>query len=77
MRAVRKSSVFLFSSGGAIAQMVRAVLDAPAVTQVELQLQMKNCAVSRLIATPSKTFLHSFNVTPHVTADTADLLSYA
>lgn len=76
-RALDARRVFLFSSGGAIAQMVRAVLGAPAATQVELQLQMKNCAVSRLIATPSKTFLHSFNETPHVTAETADLLSYA
>lgn len=65
------------SSGGAISQMVSAVLETPAPQQIALQLQMRNCGVTRFVATPKCVYFHGFNETPHITATTADLLTYS
>ncbi|WP_075220255.1 histidine phosphatase family protein [Acuticoccus yangtzensis] len=66
------------SSGGPIAFVVATVLNAPPETMVELQLQMKNCAVSRIKFTPRRRFLHTFNETPHIDAVTTDdFLTYS
>ena len=69
--------VLAVSSGGAIAQMVSQTLGTPPARMIELQLQMKNCAVTRLIAGRSTMYLHVFNETPHVDADMAHLLTYS
>lgn len=67
--------VLAVSSGGAISQMIAATLGAE--TQIELQLQMRNCAVNRFVYSPRSVFLHSFNETPHITAETENLLTYS
>ena len=64
------------SSGGAIAQMVAMTLRAPPDRMIELQLQMRNCAVSRLIAGRRDVYLHSFNEGSRVPAE-AHLVTYA
>ena len=64
------------SSGGAISQMVAMTLRAPPDRMIELQLQMRNCAVSRLIAGRRDVYLHSFNEASRTPAD-AELVSYA
>lgn len=70
--------VWMFSSGGAISQMIRLVMEAPAEQQILLQLQMKNCAVNRFVQGRSSTFLHGFNETPHITAENAaEMLTYS
>ncbi len=58
--------VLAVSSGGAIAQMVAMTLETPSDRMIELQLQMKNCAVTQLIAARRGIYLHGFNETPHV-----------
>lgn len=70
--------VLAVSSGGAISRILADVLNAPAAQMIHLQLQMKNCAVSRLAAGLSGLFLQSFNETPHLcaSADTR-LLTYS
>ncbi|MBV7407654.1 histidine phosphatase family protein [Maritimibacter sp. DP1N21-5] len=70
--------VWMFSSGGAVSQMIRLALGAPAEQQILLQLQMKNCAVNRFVIGRGGTYLHGFNETPHVDADTAgEMLTYS
>jgi len=64
-------TVLAVSSGGAIAQMVADTLEAPPAKMIALQLQMKNCAVTRLVAGRNAIYLHGFNETPHVDAETA------
>ncbi|WP_298495322.1 histidine phosphatase family protein [uncultured Maritimibacter sp.] len=76
--AKREGDVWMFSSGGAISQMIRLALGAPADQQILLQLQMKNCAVTRFVMGRGGTYLHGFNETPHVDATTADeMLTYS
>lgn len=66
------------SSGGAIGQTVADVLDAPAEHMILLQLQVKNCAVTRLVLAKAQTWLNGFNETPHITADTQEeMLTYS
>ncbi|MGH1368316.1 MAG: histidine phosphatase family protein [Maritimibacter sp.] len=77
-RGLEADNVWMFSSGGAISQMIRLVLGAPAEQQILLQLQMKNCAINRFVQGRNSTFLHGFNETPHITAQNADdMLTYS
>ncbi len=70
--------VLAVSSGGAISRLLADALSAPAEQMILLQLQMKNCAVSRLVGGSDARYLHAFNETPHLRerAD-ARLLTYA
>ncbi len=71
-------TVLAVSSGGAIGQMIATTLDAPPLTQVKLQLQMKNCAVNRIVYSKRNTYLHGFNETPHIDASNeAEMLTYS
>ncbi len=71
-------TVIAVSSGGAIGQMIAATLCAPSDQQIQLQLQMKNCAVNRFIFSQHRFYLHGFNETPHITAaNTETLLTYS
>jgi len=71
-------TVLCVSSGGAIGQMIARLLDAPPITQVMLQLQMKNCAVNRFVYSSKRVYLHGFNETPHIDASNeAEMLTYS
>lgn len=66
------------SSGGAIGQTVASVLDAPAEQMILLQLQVKNCAVARLVLSKGNAWLNGFNETPHIDASNLDeMLTYS
>lgn len=70
--------VFVVTSGGAIGHTVADVLGAPADAMIRLQLQIKNCSVSRIIVTPRGEHLSTFNETPHITAaNVAHMLTYS
>lgn len=70
--------VLAVSSGGAISRMLVEVLGAPPAQMILLQLQMKNCAVSRLVGGGQGLFLHAFNEAPHLRTEEDDrLLTYA
>ena len=70
--------VIVVTSGGAIGQTVAEVMGAPADAMIRLQLQIKNCALSRIVVTPRGEHLGSFNETPHITAaNVADMLTYS
>ncbi|MBS8225456.1 histidine phosphatase family protein [Vannielia litorea] len=75
--AAHDGPVLCVSSGGAICRMLAAAVSAPARTMIDLQLQMKNCAVSRILVTGSTTFLTGFNETPHIDAEAAHMLTFS
>lgn len=69
--------VLAVSSGGALSFMIADILGAPVEQMILLQLQMKNCAVSRLVG-GTRLYLHSFNEMPHIRkASDAAMLTYA
>lgn len=66
--------VLVVSSGGPIARIVTEVLEAPAAQMMRLQLQTRNCAVTRLVVGRSGIYLLGFNEMPHVTSAADDRL---
>jgi broad specificity phosphatase PhoE len=67
--AVRRGpegDVLLVSSGGPIATAVASVLGAPDEAMVELNLRIRNSAVSEFHFTPKRHALQGFNAVPHL-----------
>jgi broad specificity phosphatase PhoE len=78
---VRRSGhreVLIVSSGGPISTATAQVLAAPFDSAIELNLRMRNSAVTEFSFTPKRHVLHSFNQLPHLQgADAAGLETYA
>ena len=75
--SMQAKTVIALSSGGAISQLVSSTLQTPATQQIKLQLQMKNCAISKFIFNKKAFYLSGFNETPHITAATQRFLTYS
>lgn len=70
--------VLIVSSGGPIATAVAQVLSAPAETFVELNLRIRNSAVTEFAFNPKRHHLVTFNTLPHLdTAETRGHITHA
>jgi broad specificity phosphatase PhoE len=70
--------VLVISSGGVIGQMTARSLHAPAQHMMNLNLQIKNAAMTRFMFSGSLFSLNEFNATPHfATPEGATLMSYS
>lgn len=70
--------VLVISSGGVIGQLTRAALGANNRHMMELNLQIKNTAMTRFMFKGDRCSLSEFNATPHfMTPEGAKLLSYS
>jgi broad specificity phosphatase PhoE len=71
-------NVLIVSSGGPIAAVVAATLNAPPATAVELNLRIRNSSLTEFAATPRRHNLISFNGLPHLdTNPDPTLVTYA
>jgi broad specificity phosphatase PhoE len=71
-------NVLLVSSGGPIAAIVSAVLNAPPASAVELNLRIRNSSLTEFASTPRRHHLVSFNGVPHLdTNPDPSLITYA
>jgi broad specificity phosphatase PhoE len=71
-------NVLIVSSGGPIAAIVAAALNAPPATAVELNLRIRNSSLTEFAATPRRHNLVSFNGLPHLdTQPDPTLITYA
>jgi broad specificity phosphatase PhoE len=71
-------NVLIVSSGGPIAAVVAAALNAPPAAAVELNLRIRNSSVTEFAATPRRHNLISFNGLPHLdTHADQTLITYA
>jgi broad specificity phosphatase PhoE len=68
--------VVVISSGGVIGQLIADTLRAPAQMMMELNLQIKNSAMTRFVFSQDRRMLQEFNSTPHCDFDPS-LLTYA
>ena len=66
IRSDYRGDVLLVSSGGPIANAVAQVLDAPAVTAIDLNMRMRNSAVTEFVFNPKRHVLLTFNTLPHL-----------
>lgn len=78
VRQQYRGNVLLVSSGGPIATAVAHVLQAPAATRVELNMGLRNTAVTELVFSPRGMALRTFNTLPHLPEPACrDAISYA
>ncbi|HMI74014.1 MAG TPA: histidine phosphatase family protein [Steroidobacteraceae bacterium] len=71
-------NVLIVSSGGPIAAIVAAALNAPPATAVELNLRIRNSSLTEFASTPRRHHLVSFNGLPHLdTNPDPTLITYA
>jgi len=66
VRARHDGDVLIVSSGGPIATAVAHVLGAPPQAMVELNLRMRNSALTEFAFTPKRHALVTFNTLPHL-----------
>ena len=72
------AQVLVLSSGGPISTAVGQVLGTPPETTIELNLRLRNSAVTELVFTPKRHVLSTFNHVPHLDQpDRADWITYA
>lgn len=76
VRAMGGGEVLILSSGGPISCALAQVLQAPAESAIELNLRLRNSALSELVFNAQRLSLHSFNGLPHL-QDEPGLQSYA
>ncbi len=73
-----QGNVLLVSSGGPIATALSHVLNAPMATTIDLNLRIRNSAVSEVTFTRSRHALLTFNTLPHLDhPDRTDWVTYA
>jgi len=70
--------VFIVSSGGPIGTAVAQTLGASPEAFIELNMRIRNTAMTELHYTPKRHALHTFNTLPHLdAAEFADCVTYA
>lgn len=78
MAQYKGQRVLAVSSGGAIAMLVRQLLQAPSETMVELNLQTRNTALIHCVFNQHNMRLSSFNSVPHLDSlERQALITYA
>lgn len=78
VRTHYQGNVLLVSSGGPIATALSHVLNTPVATTIDLNMRIRNSAVSELSFTRSRHALLTFNTLPHLDhPDHADWVTYA
>lgn len=66
VRQHHQGHVLMVSSGGPIATLVGQLLSCPPESTIELNMQLRNTALTELVYTPRKARLVSFNALPHL-----------
>jgi broad specificity phosphatase PhoE len=78
VRSSYDGEVLIVSSGGPISTAVGRILGTPAATTVELNLRMRNSAVTEFAYTPKRHMLVTYNTLPHLDgAEHAGWVTYA
>ena len=78
VRSNHDGAVLIVSSGGPIATAVAEVLGAPKEAAIELNMRIRNSALTEFAFTPKRHMLLTYNTLPHLDhADYADWVTYA
>ncbi len=73
-----EGAVLIVSSGGPISTAIGQVLGTPSATTIDLNMRIRNSALSELIFTPQRHTLLTYNTLPHLDrAEDAGLITYA
>jgi broad specificity phosphatase PhoE len=78
VRTQHTGAVLMVSSGGPISAAISQVLGTPDSSTIELNMRIRNSAVTEFAFTPKRHMLQTFNTLPHLDAlQDAALISYA
>ena len=78
VRSEHEGEVLIVSSGGPIATAVGQVLGTSAATTIDLNMRIRNSAITEFAFTPKRHALLTFNTLPHLDhADHANWLTYS
>ena len=78
VRAHCTGHVLIVSSGGPISTAVGRVLGTPAETTIELNLRIRNTALTEFAFTPKRHMLVTYNTLPHLDSEAhRDWVTYA
>ena len=78
VRTTHERDVLLVSSGGPIATAVHQVLGTPPATMIELNMRIRNSALTEFAFTPKRHMLQSYNHLPHLDgAERRDWVTYS
>jgi broad specificity phosphatase PhoE len=69
VRQNHAGDVMIVSSGGPISTAVGQVLGAPAETTIELNLRIRNTALTEFVFNPKRHMLLTYNTLPHLDSD--------
>jgi broad specificity phosphatase PhoE len=69
VRQNHAGDVMIVSSGGPISTAVGRVLGTPAETTIELNLRIRNTALTEFVFTPKRHMLLTYNTLPHLDSD--------
>ncbi|MEO8123720.1 MAG: histidine phosphatase family protein [Burkholderiales bacterium] len=73
-----EGDVLIVSSGGPISTAIGQVLGTPSASTIDLNMRIRNSAVSELMFTPQRHMLLTFNTLPHLDrAEDVGLITYA
>jgi broad specificity phosphatase PhoE len=78
VRSRHQGDVLIVSSGGPISHAVGQVLGTPAKAIIELNMRIRNSAITEFVFSPKRHSLVSYNAVPHLERpDRADCLTFA
>jgi broad specificity phosphatase PhoE len=78
VRQNHSGDVLIVSSGGPISTAVGRILGAPAETTIELNLRIRNTALTEFVFNPKRHTLLTYNTLPHLDSDEhRDWVTYA
>jgi broad specificity phosphatase PhoE len=69
VRQNHTGDVMIVSSGGPISTAVGRVLGTPPETTIELNLRIRNTALTEFVFTPKRHMLLTYNTLPHLDSD--------
>jgi broad specificity phosphatase PhoE len=69
VRSAHDGDVLLVSSGGPISTAVGQILGMPPAGTIELNMRIRNSAITEFSFNPKRHVLHSFNTLPHLDSD--------
>ncbi len=65
------------TSGGPISLIVSEVLKSTPKTMIDLNLQIKNTSITKIIVTKKRLYLNEFNSTPHLINSNSKMITYS
>lgn len=78
VRSEFEGDVLIVSSGGPISTAIGQILGTPMASTIDLNMRIRNSALSELMFTPQRHMLLTFNTLPHLDrAEDAGLITYA